>query len=103
MAQAQLAAVTERSLLPDGNHRHPRLIEQYGHRVKIATRFSTAEVELTPHRTEHFSANLAAIAAGRGEVLRMHRAHEIGDAVIHVLEKQLDLKEVGALHIVSKR
>jgi CPA1 family monovalent cation:H+ antiporter len=96
MAAKQLAAVEARSNNPDGTQRHPRLLEQYGYRARAASRFSEAEATLLEHRNEHFSVVLDAIAAGRAELLRLHRAGEIHDSVLHTLEQELDLEEMSA-------
>ena len=96
MAAKQLAAVEARSNNPDGTQRHPRLLEQYGYRARAASRFSEAEADLLAYRNEHFSVVLDAIAAGRTELLRQHRAGEIHDLVLHTLEQELDLEEMSA-------
>ncbi len=96
MAQAQLAAVRGRAIAPEGTARHPRLLEQYDYRARAATRFSEAENELADARTEHFSVVLAAVVAGRAEILRLHRIGEIHDSVLHALERELDIEELGA-------
>ena len=96
MAKAQLAAVERESQAGDGTHRHPRLVEQYGYRARAAAKFSEADGELEPHRVEHFRVVLAAVDAGRAEILRLHRAGEIHDSVLHTLEHELDLEELGA-------
>jgi CPA1 family monovalent cation:H+ antiporter len=101
MATAQLEAVRKISAKEDGSERHPRLVEQYGYRAKASLHFSTAEEELRPHRDEHFSTVLAAIAAGRSEIIRMHRAQEIDDAVLRALERQLDLEEINAAEFLE--
>jgi monovalent cation/hydrogen antiporter len=100
VAAAQLAAVEKESLNPDGSQRHPRLIEQYSYRVRASSRFSEETEALTPHRVEHFTAVLAAISAGRHELLRMHRADEIHDTVLHAIEQELDLEEVKVQRFV---
>src|SRR5207245_7528597 len=86
IAAAQLAAVEKESLEPDGSHRHPRLMEQYSYRVRASARFSEEPEVLTSHRADHFTAVLAAISAGRKELLRMHRDDQIHDSVIHAIE-----------------
>jgi monovalent cation/hydrogen antiporter len=43
---------------------------------------------------------LAAISAGRRELLRLHRAHEIHDTVLHAIEEELDLEEVNVRRFV---
>lgn len=40
---------------------------------------------------------LAAVASGREELVRLHRAGEIDDDTLHELERDLDLEELGAL------
>ena len=96
LAAAQLAAVEARSRTPEGEQRHPRLLEQYGYRARAASRYSEAEESLREHRHEHFSVILDAVAAGRTELLRMHRSGEIHDSVLHALEQELDLEEISA-------
>lgn len=96
MAEAELAAVERHSLTEDGAHRHPRLVEQYSHRARASARFSEAAGALVGERRAHFTAVLAAVAAGRAEVLRLHRAGEIHDSVLHALEADLDLEEIEA-------
>nr|WP_294546839.1 Na+/H+ antiporter [uncultured Rhodopila sp.] len=102
MAARQLAAVEARSRNPDGTQRHPRLLEQYGYRARAASRFSEAEADLLVHRHEHFSVVLDAIAAGRAELLRLHRAGEIHDTVLHTLEQELDLEEMSARRLIGE-
>jgi CPA1 family monovalent cation:H+ antiporter len=100
VAVAQLAAVEKQSLNPDGSHRHPRLIEQYSYRVRASSRFSEETEALIPRRIDHYTAVLAAISAGRQELLRMHRANEIHDTVLHAIEQELDLEEVNVQRFV---
>lgn len=96
MAAAQLRAVEARSAMPDGSQGHPRLLEQYGYRAQAAARYSQAEDSLLEHRIAHYSVVLEAVAAGRAEVLRLHRIGEIHDTVLHTLEHELDLDEIRA-------
>jgi monovalent cation/hydrogen antiporter len=102
VAAAQLAAVEKRAVGPDGTKRHPRLLEQYAFRSRAAARFSEADGALDEDRTEHFSVVLAAIKAGRAELLRLHRAGEIHDTVLHDLEQELDLEELRTRRIVGE-
>lgn len=101
VATAQLAAVERRLAAAEGTQRHPRLLEQYTYRARAAARFSEASGALDGDRTEHFSVVLAAVAAGRAELLRLHRAGKIHDAVLHALEQELDLEELNARRIVG--
>ena len=96
VAATQLAAVEALARAPDGSSRHPRLTEQYGYRARAAARFSEDAEALRGERDAHFSAVLAAVAAGRAEVLRLHRAGRLHDEVLHALEHDLDLQELMA-------
>lgn len=96
MAKAQLDAVIRESNGQDGTERHPRLVEQYGYRARASARFSAAQGGLQQDRDEHFRVVLAAIAAGRAEVLRLHQAGEIHDSVLAQLEQELDVEEISA-------
>jgi CPA1 family monovalent cation:H+ antiporter len=96
MVAAQFAVVERLSQHPDGSQRHPRLLEQYGYRVRMAERYGHATEALAGDRKEHFDVVLAAIAAGRKEILRLHRSGMIRDEVLRSLESDLDLEEVAA-------
>jgi monovalent cation/hydrogen antiporter len=96
MAAAQLAAVEKLSIRDDQTQRHPRLVEQYSYRARAAARFSEAAGGLAEQKRDHFTVVLAAITAGRTEILRMHSAGSIHDTVLHALEHDLDLEEMSA-------
>jgi CPA1 family monovalent cation:H+ antiporter len=44
----------------------------------------------------HFDVIIAAVAAGRAELVRLHRAGCIDDETLHDLEHDLDLEELAA-------
>ena len=96
MVAAQFAVVERLSQHPGGSQRHPRLLEQYGYRVRMAERYGHETETLAGDRKEHFDVVLAAIAAGRKEILRLHRSGMIRDEVLRSLESDLDLEEVAA-------
>lgn len=96
IAEAQFAAVERASRNDDGSHRHPRLFEQYTYRKGAAARYAEEAETLFSQRVDHFTTVLAAIDAGRTELLKMHRAGEIHDNVLHAIEEGLDLEEVNA-------
>ncbi|HWM71316.1 MAG TPA: Na+/H+ antiporter [Steroidobacteraceae bacterium] len=96
MVAAQLAEVERRSLQEDKTHRHPRLVEQYTYRARATARFSETAGALISQKREHFTVVLAAICAGRVEILRLHSSGSIHDSVLHALEHDLDLEEVTA-------
>lgn len=96
MAAAQLATVERLSQHPDDSQKHPRLLEQYGYRMRVTERYSRATDALAGDRKEHFEVVLAAIAAGREEILKLHRSGMIHDEVLRTLESDLDLQELAA-------
>ena len=59
------------------------------YRVRASSRFSEEAEALTPHRVAHFTAVLAAISAGRRELLRMHRANEIHDTLLQTAVRRV--------------
>lgn len=94
MIDAQLQAIAELSHRPDGSERHPRLLEQYGLRARLARDYLSNREDHTDVKAEHNAAVLAAIAAGRREVLRLHASGDIHDQVLKELERELDLQQL---------
>jgi CPA1 family monovalent cation:H+ antiporter len=96
MAGAKAAAMEVHAYGPDGALLHPQLLEQYRHRAQAIQRYAGDADSFTPGIRAHFDAVLAAIAAARAELIRMHRQGLIEDEVLHDLERDLDLEELGA-------
>jgi Na+/H+ antiporter len=82
-----------------GNALHPKLIEEYRRRVFVYRRNQEPGEELADMRKAHFDMALAAVAAARGELLRLHRAGDIHDMVLHAVEVELDLEESRLLRL----
>ena len=101
MAAAQLAAVERLSRHSDGSQKHPRLLEQYGYRARLTERYSGESEVRTANVKEHYEVVLAAIAAGRAEILTLHRLGMIHDEVLRSLESDLDLQELAARAALS--
>lgn len=95
---AQLAAIEPLVRAPDGTLIHPRLFEQYSYRAQITARIQQEESFPVDARTAHYDVVLAAVAAGRAELLRLHRSGQLHDELLHALEHDLDLQEIGARH-----
>jgi CPA1 family monovalent cation:H+ antiporter len=93
---AQLAAVKARAYDDEGRLIHPRLLEQYTYRVTVAERYSKAPHANEGGRAAHYDVVLAAIAAGRAELLRLHRSGQIHDELLHYMERDLDLQQIEA-------
>lgn len=98
---AQLAAI--QSLVRDANGVviHPRLLEQYTYRAEVTARYQHEASFPENDRIAHYDVVLAAIAAGRAELLRLHRSGQIHDEMLHRLERDLDLQELSAQHARS--
>jgi len=99
MAAVQAEVVKRLAHDAQGQLRHPRLLEQFTYRARVAERFSREPEGLAAERDAHFSVVLAAIRAGRAELLRLHRTGQIHDEVLHALEHDLDLLEMASTHV----
>src|SRR5215469_12031047 len=102
MAAAQFAVVERLSQQPDGSQKHLRLLERYGYRARLTERYSGEAGARAAARKEHFKVVLAAIAAGRAEIVRLHRSGMIHDEVLRTLESNLDLQELAARAVVNE-
>ncbi|PZQ65100.1 MAG: Na+/H+ antiporter [Phenylobacterium zucineum] len=98
IARAKRVAVEANAYGPDGELKHPRLLEEYRKRDAATERYAREVEALMPGIREHFDVILTAVAAGRAELIRLHREGLIEDEVLHDLERDLDLEETGALY-----
>ncbi len=97
MAQAQVKVVEARAYDADGTLLHPQLLERYRRRADVSQNYAGNEAQYQPRLQAHFDLVLEAVAAARAELLRLHRSGQIDDRVLHELERDLDLEELGAL------
>ncbi|HEX8667138.1 MAG TPA: Na+/H+ antiporter [Allosphingosinicella sp.] len=97
IARAKLAEVQARACDADGVLIHPRLLEEYRKREQAVERYAGSVDEFMPDIRAHFDVVLAAVAAARAELVRLHRAGKIEDEVLHDLERDLDLEELSAI------
>ncbi|WP_458098384.1 Na+/H+ antiporter [Roseomonas sp. WA12] len=97
MFKAQLEEVEKLAYSPDGSLLHPRLLESYRRRATMSKEFFGREEERAQGIEAHFGVILAAVAAGRAELVRLHRTRQIDDQTLHNLERDLDLEELVAL------
>ena len=96
IARAKAAAVEARAHAADGTLVHPRLLEEYRDRARATERYASDADAFIPDIRAHFGVVIAAVAAGRAELVRLHRKGMIEDEVLHDLERDLDLEEMGA-------
>lgn len=98
VASARLAHVERCAFAPDGTLIHPMLLEESRWRARATQRFADDAEGFMPGFHTHFDMVLTAIAAGRAELIRLHRQGLIEDEVLHDLERDLDVEESAALY-----
>lgn len=102
MALAQLAVAESHEKRSDSRGISPQLLELYRSRASnLAGRISSIDDNPLNIRSQ-LEIILAAVNAGRGEIIRLHRAHQIDDETLNSLEHDLDLEESRA-HAMSLR
>lgn len=96
VARAQLTMVETLARDADGMVIHPRLLDQFTRRVLVAETFTGTEEERSADIAAHYDVIIAAVGAGRAELVHLHRTHMIDDETLHSLEHDLDLEELSA-------
>jgi monovalent cation/hydrogen antiporter len=97
MAQAQFVTVQSRAYDSEGKLIHPQLLDKYQRRAVSIIDYAERTQHYTPLLHAHFDLVLEAVATGRRELIRLHRAGEIDDETLHELERDLDLEELSAI------
>lgn len=97
MMRAQCDAVEQHAHDAEGTLLHPQLLQRYQRRASAAETFGGTNEERDALIAAHFNVILAAVQAGRAELVRLHRAGQIDDETLHNLEHDLDLEELGAI------
>ena len=95
MARARMAKIEELAYAPDGTLIHPQLLEQHQRRLEVIERYAQNAPAAMEKLRPHFDVVLSAIAASRDKLIRHHRAGDIEDEVLHELERDLDVEEMG--------
>jgi Na+/H+ antiporter len=99
--RAQLAAVEQLARDSEGTVIHPRLLDHYSRRVSVAESFQGPSEARASAIAAHFDVVIASVAAGRRELVRLHRANQIDDETLQSLERDLDLEELAAISAKS--
>jgi Na+/H+ antiporter len=95
VAKASLQYLESATATAQGaSHQHKELIEQYQRRLRVTDKIGATGVGWRDSRATHFGAALAALRAGRKELIRLHRSGDIHDSILHTLELELDLEEL---------
>lgn len=87
----------------DGRELHPKLLEEYRRRVFVYRKNHAEPEAIAETRKAHFDMALAATAAARAELLRLHGAGEIHDTTLHAVEAELDLEESRLRRLAGER
>ena len=95
--RARLSAVERLAYDAEGKLVHPQLLEMHRKRANASANFQGTAEKREQAIAAHFDVILGSIAAGRLELVQLHRTHQIDDEVLHNLEHDLDLEELGAI------
>ena len=95
--KARLTAVERLAYDAEGQLVHPQLLEMHRKRASVSANFKGTAEKREQAIAAHFDVILGSIAAGRLELVQLHRTHQIDDEVLHNLEHDLDLEELGAI------
>jgi CPA1 family monovalent cation:H+ antiporter len=82
---------------PDGTLSHPILLDQSRKYLEIIQHYSADRERFREDLRLHFDVQQDVLAAGRVELLRIHRAGMIEDEVLHDLEHDLDVEELAII------
>ena len=101
LMQVQLQTVQSLAHDEEGTLVHPMLLAQYTKKAAAYSKFAGQAAEMAPSVHAHFDVVLAAIAASRAELIRMHRMGDIDEHTLGELQKNLDLEELNTLAVRS--
>jgi Na+/H+ antiporter len=97
MAQVKLKVVEDNAHDADGNLIHPRMLEQHRRVAALSVDYADRTDHYAPDLHAHYDLVLKTVAAGRTELLRLHRTGCINEETLKELERDLDLEELTAL------
>lgn len=92
--EAGLAALEGLVFPETGALQHPRLVEEYRHRVRASSRDRDERTALEAEKNEHFAAALLAVRSGRSALIDLHRQNRVHSSVLRQLETEIDLEEL---------
>lgn len=82
----------------DGTLIHPQMLAEYEKRLAFMDRYTEDAPTIMGNLQSHFDVALEAHAAGRAELIRLHREGLIEDDVLHELERDLDVEEMQMIY-----
>lgn len=97
IARAKAATMEDLAVGPDGEVLHPQLLERHRKQLEFMERYAADAETVLEDLQPSFDVMLTAHAAGRAELIRLHRSGQIEDDVLHNLERDLDVEEMGII------
>ncbi|ARJ68948.1 Na+/H+ antiporter [Paracoccus contaminans] len=95
LARVRLAVIEQNAYGPNGSLVHAHLLDQAQMRVAATEQFVHNHEQSYPRLVRHFDLLNRSIDAARAELIRLHRAGQIEDEVLHNLERDLDIEQMG--------
>ncbi len=92
--RARGVVVEARAVGPDGEVLHPQMLAEHRKRLAFMERYEAEPATVMEDLKPHFDIVMLALSAGRVELIRLHRAGQIEDEVLHELERDLDVSEM---------
>jgi CPA1 family monovalent cation:H+ antiporter len=87
----------------DATPHHGRLVEDYRRRLEMTQQIGDLGEQSLQLRASHFGTALAALAAGRAELIQLHHSGVIHDSIVRELESELDLEELRLRRLAGER
>ena len=97
VAEAKYKFVEAHAYDEQGELIHPQMLRIAEQRMNASQRFATDDGTLMNNFHIHMDLLQKSVGAGREELLRIHRAGQIEDEVLHNLERDLDIEEMTIL------
>jgi NhaP-type Na+/H+ or K+/H+ antiporter len=94
VAEASLHYLTEAAARSNASPHHSQLVEFYQRRLELTQQVGAMGQHASELRASHFGTALAALGAGRAELIHMHRSGALHDTIVRELEAELDLEEL---------
>ncbi|MGN6461045.1 MAG: Na+/H+ antiporter [Pseudolabrys sp.] len=95
MTRARNAVIEKLAYGEDGTLIHPQLLEESQRRIRFMERYEHEATAVMNDMRPHYEILVQANAAGRAELVRLHRSGMIEDTVMHNLERDLDVEQIG--------
>lgn len=97
IAQARAEAMASQAYATDGTLIHPILLDRSRQHLELMHRYAGDRDAYWEDFRLHFDVQQQVLAAGRAELLRIHRAGLIEDEVLHDVEHDLDVEELAII------